>query len=414
VLDSRTARDWLRIGEAAAILGVSEQTLRNWDSSGRLRPRRHPINGYRLYRAQELHALVRNSGVLIDGVDSVDSIDERSSDGAAGGEELAPAHWTAAVALDPKHRPQAWDLPSSTVRRDWRKFPQEAHVIRADGRAYRRFSVEEIAALQGLPRAIAEVPGYTIRQRIAAIGDAVPPPLAAAVAYAIREAGLTHHHAIEICSGVGGMALGVENAGFRHLAAVERDPIAAGLMTAIGTMPAKRVHVQDARAFDFDSVRLDTGLLCGGPPCQPWSQSGQRRGARDERDLMGWVPELVGRLAPEAFMFENVPGLLSAGNADYLRQLVERLRRPQGPRYGVAIALLNAADFGVPQTRRRIFIVGLRERSNACVHEVFDHAASSRTHHGPADHGVGPAPWRTVGDAIRELPDPGGWRRWPA
>src|SRR4051794_19111166 len=111
------------------MLGVTEQTLRNWDRHGRLPASRHPINGYRLYRVADVRELVHRHPRA--------AAEPDLGEAALTEEDLPAAHWSAAVALDPKHRPQAWDLPATTVRRDWRKFPQEAHVIRADGRAYR-------------------------------------------------------------------------------------------------------------------------------------------------------------------------------------------------------------------------------------------------------------------------------------
>jgi len=116
-------RDYLRIQEAAEILGVSEQTLRNWDRSGKLRVHRHPINGYRLYRATDLHALLRK---LRQGDEGSGDADPRGSQlsldlaGVAPEWEVnertyseptsaPPCHWRAEVALDPKHRPQRWD-----------------------------------------------------------------------------------------------------------------------------------------------------------------------------------------------------------------------------------------------------------------------------------------------------------------
>lgn len=406
MLAARTARDWIRIGEAAGLLGVSEQTLRNWDRSGRLPARRHPINGYRLYRAAEVHGLLRET----DTPGTQRPVASSSED-----EGLPSCHWDMRVALDPKHRPQVWDLPSSTVRRDWRKFPQEAHVIRRDGRAYRRFTPAEIALLQGLPESAVPADGHTVRERIAAAGDSVPPPLAQAIGTGLtRSVELASRSAIEVCVGIGGMLRGMQAAGFEHLAAIDRDEVAHDLLVGSGEIPAQEAHLADVREFDFGTLETSSlGLLCGGPPCQPWSQSGHRLGTLDKRDLMGWLPTLVSQLRPEAFVFENVPGLLTRQNRSYLASLISRFRRPApGLQYGVAIGLFNSADFGVPQIRRRIFLVGLRGRSNGCAHRVFDAAFRERTHRGPDALVDDLPPWRTVGDALEDRPDPGGWRRW--
>src|SRR4051794_1025748 len=118
------------------MLGVTEQTLRNWDRQGRLTPFRHPINGYRLYRMSDLANLLRDLRQPNDGDDPLprtdlrivqdEVLDLRLVDDEVAGYE--PCHWSLDVALDPKHRPQQWTAPSTTVRRDWRKYPQEAHV----------------------------------------------------------------------------------------------------------------------------------------------------------------------------------------------------------------------------------------------------------------------------------------------
>ena len=406
MLAAQSVKQWLRIGEAARLLGVTEATLRNWDRAGRLRPRRHPVNGYRLYSIMQIRDLLE-----------AEDLDQAHAVSEAGHEdlELPPGHWDPKVALDPKHRPQAWDLPSSTVRRDWRKYPQEAHVIRQDGRAYRRLTPPEIAALQGLPSDCVEHADLTHRQKIAAIGDAVPPPLAEAVARALLDVLPDVRRAsVEICSGVGGMARGTSRAGFDHLAAVDRDEPATELFRRASVIAPDRIYCADVRDFDFSEFVGRTGLICGGPPCQPWSQSGHRLGTVDERDLMGWMPQLLDYVRPEAFLLENVPGLLVAGNRPYLESLVARLRQPaEDLRYGVAVAQLNAADFGVPQLRRRVFFVGLRDRPSGLAHRVFDAAADYRTNRGPGDYSGPSAPWRTVGQAIGHLEDPGGWRRWP-
>ena len=405
MLATQSVKQWLKIGEAARLLGVTEATLRNWDRSGRLRAHRHPVNGYRLYSITQVRDLVEDRDVETAGIE--DAVADRHG--------LPPGHWDPLVALDPKHRPQVWDLPSSTVRRDWRKYPQEAHVIRHDGRAYRRLSPGEIAALQSLPPECVELEGLTNRERIAAVGDAVPPPLAAALGGGLLDARPeVSRGTLEICAGIGGMMRGLHEAGFEHLAAIDHDEPAIKLLRNSGVLSEPLVHLADVRAFDFSSFVGGVGLLCGGPPCQPWSQSGHRRGVDDQRDLMGWIPDLVGRLSPDAFLFENVPGLLVQGARAYLENLVGRLGRPgRNLRYGVAVARLNAADFGVPQTRRRVFFLGLRDRPAGMAHQVFDAVAARRTNRGPADYSGPAMPWRTVGEAIGDLPDPGGWRRWP-
>jgi site-specific DNA-cytosine methylase len=318
------------------------------------------------------------------------------------------------VALDPKHRPQRWDAPSSTVRRDWRKYPQEAYVLNEDGRRYRRLTVDEIALIQGIDPATVHMADLSDRRRIAALGDAVPPPVACAIAGAINESwSWENTTAVEFCAGIGGLAEGPASIGLEHLALVDHSDDCGALLRHQRPWDPSSVHVADVRTFPFRRLEGRVGLLSGGPPCQPWSQAGHGRGADDERDLLAEVPRVVSEVSPEAFVIENVPGLASEQNLPYLRDVMQQLRNPGGRhRYGVLAATLNAADFGVPQARRRLFIIGLRDAPAAAVYRVFDRVASRATHRDPRLPSDGSPPWVTVGDVLSGREDPGGWRRW--
>jgi site-specific DNA-cytosine methylase len=300
------------------------------------------------------------------------------------------------------------------VRRDWRKFPQEAHLIDASGSRYRRLTVDEIAILQGFDPEIVYGVDLTERERIASLGDAVPPPLARALV-----AGISEHiewqcrTAVEICAGTGGLAEGAAAAGLEHLLLVDNSEVCGALLRRNRHWQAERVVVGDVRDVDFSTFAGNLGLFSGGPPCQPWSQSGLRQGHGDRRDLMGDLPELVAAMRPEAFLFENVPGLASGQNAAYLEALLSRLRRPGSDLcYGVLIGQFNAADFGVAQSRERVFVLGLRDKPASLVSRCFDSVEARRTHHRPGGPNTSLPPWLTVGDVLERRPDPGGWRKW--
>lgn len=143
----------------------------------------------------------------------------------------------------------------------------------------------------------------------------------------------------------------------------------------------------DVRTFDYGEIRGDIELVSGGPPCQPFSLGGKHRGHRDERDMFSEAIRAVRELRPKAFLFENVKGLTRSVFADYLEciklqlayPLVERkcdehwpdhLRRlkrhhssiPYGDlQYDLMVKVLDAANYGVPQRRRRVFFVGIRK-----------------------------------------------------
>lgn len=329
---------------------------------------------------------------------------------------LRPAHWSRSVALDPKHRPQVPFRPSSTVRREWWRWPQEAHLLDLRGRRYRRLLVSEIARLQSFDPSWFDVPGVDDLDKIRAIGDAVPPALAAPVLRALVEVGgIDVGCSIEICAGSGGLALGAASLGFEHQLLVDRWPVSGKILRHEKPWNRDKVAVADIRDFDFRPYKDGIDLLSGGPPCQPWSAGGLRQGFDDERDLLGEIHKTVGVLAPKAFLFENVPGLLTEANRGYLRQILDNLRRPRrGLRYGVAVALLDAADFGVPQRRRRVIIVGIRNAPSSRVFRVFDEVQASATHHSPGTWVAGRKVWNTVSSVIDESAvDPSSWFEWP-
>jgi site-specific DNA-cytosine methylase len=320
--------------------------------------------------------------------------------------ELPPCPWSPRTALDPKHRPQVPQKPSSTVRREWARYPQEAHLLDLARKRIRRLSPGEIVRLQGFDREWFDAPEVPDRDRIRAAGDAVPPPLAFAIGRALAEVrdweNRTH---LEICAGAGGLASGLARAGFETLALVDAWPISGRILRHQRLWKPDRVHVRDVRKFDFSGFGDRVGILSGGPPCQPWSTGGARRGERDPRDLMGEVDDLVAMVRPEAFVWENVPGLIRGAFAEYFEDLMGRLRAPTGDlRYGVLAAVLNAADFGVPQIRQRLFIIGLRGGSTREAMRVFDRIDSLATNKD--------GPWHTVGDILDLDTEHDGWMSW--
>jgi site-specific DNA-cytosine methylase len=321
--------------------------------------------------------------------------------------------WTRAVALDPRHRPQVLDRPASTIRRDWWRAPQEAHLLDEPNNRYRKLVWEEMATLQGFDPAWFSAPGLTKTARISAIGDAVPPPLAAALLDAIS----THwswdsQTAVEVCAGAGGLASAAAR-DLEHLALIDHWDVACTILRTDKPWSPDAVVRGSVADHDWSSLGGQVGLLSGGPPCQPWSQGGRRRGTEDPRDLLGSIHDTVAALGPEVILFENVPGLVSVEGGSYFRTILDRLRRPSADvRYGVMAAIFNAADFGVPQIRRRLFFLGFRDKPLAFAHRVLDDAYSRRTHRAPTVADSSRPVWCTVGDALADRADRGGWRRW--
>jgi DNA (cytosine-5)-methyltransferase 1 len=162
--------------------------------------------------------------------------------------------------------------------------------------------------------------------------------------------------AIDLFAGAGGLSLGLKAAGFHATAAVENNPDAAS--TYENEVGADVIFKSSVRAIDFRSFK-GIDLVAGGPPCQPFSIGGLRQGRRDIRDLLPEFVRAVLEAEPRGFLLENVPGLATEEHREYLREVL----KPILDRYSVSGPLLvNAADHGVPQSRRRMIIVGLRGR----------------------------------------------------
>jgi site-specific DNA-cytosine methylase len=153
--------------------------------------------------------------------------------------------------------------------------------------------------------------------------------------------------------GAGGLGLGLSRAGFRGVWAAESNSSAADTFAA--AFPETIVYCKQLDGHETLPRGLD--LLAGGPPCQPFSQAGDRLGSHDPRDGLPVMLRLVHTARPRAVLIENVRGLGTARHATYLAA-VKRALRDLG--YRVQTQLLQAADFGVPQRRERLFVVALR------------------------------------------------------
>lgn len=187
---------------------------------------------------------------------------------------------------------------------------------------------------------------------------------------------------VEIFSGCGGLAKGLELAGFDHLAFVEFNRWACESLRL--NFSSEIIHETDIRQFDF-SMLPPVDLVAGGPPCQPFSLGGLAKANDDHRDMFPQAIRVIRELKPKAFAFENVKGLLRKSFLQYFNYIILRLNYPDemqrsgetwqehaerldsiiysqysGLKYRTQFKLLNAADYGVPQIRERVFIVGLR------------------------------------------------------
>lgn len=164
--------------------------------------------------------------------------------------------------------------------------------------------------------------------------------------------------AIDLFSGAGGLTLGLKDAGIRALVAVEFRPEA--IETYKKHTPEAEHFCTDLREVNFSKYRGAARLVYGGPPCQPFSTGGLRKGAADSRNMIPAFLAAVEAVEPEAILMENVPGLTVASRIHYLHDTLAAIKKLG---YEASYRVLNAAHYGVPQKRRRLFIVGLRDRA---------------------------------------------------
>ncbi|HVB42811.1 MAG TPA: DNA cytosine methyltransferase [Streptosporangiaceae bacterium] len=274
---------------------------------------------------------------------------------------------------------------------------------------------------------------------------------------------------IELFTGGGGLALAMHEAGFRHLLAVEIEKRACSTLRANKAVPFDSdagapatladswpLAEHDIHRMDFTPWAGAVDVIAGGVPCQPWSLGGAHRGYEDRRNLWPELFRCVRETRPRAIIAENVQGLLRPSFRRYYEYILNELAAPFEQRvdgedwqdhdrrlakaledrsadpersYDVKYMLVNAADYGVPQMRLRVFVVAFRRdlgladwRFPAPTHSeaalLLDQASGRywKRHKIPprlaplprrvplvAD---GALPWRTVRDAISGLPEP--------
>ncbi|MCF8481348.1 MAG: DNA cytosine methyltransferase [Rhodospirillum sp.] len=274
---------------------------------------------------------------------------------------------------------------------------------------------------------------------------------------------------VELFAGAGGLAIGVGRAGFIPSRIVEwdrwccdtlRENRAAGL-DSLRHWPLPQEG--DVRSFTFTDLDGKIDIVTGGPPCQPFSLGGKHQAHADKRDMWSEAVRVVRETRPKAFLFENVKGLTRASFNAYFSYILRQLTHPEivraegeswdshfarlekhysavgsngtGLGYNVVHRVLNAADYGVPQRRERVLFVGFRSdlgiqwsfprpthsrdallwdqvrsdlywdrhrvsmKDRALAERLFNRARKLTSQ--PEER-----PWRTVRDAISDLPDP--------
>lgn len=201
--------------------------------------------------------------------------------------------------------------------------------------------------------------------------------------------------AIDLFAGGGGLTVGLKRAGFRVLSAVELNP--GAYATYKTNHPEVNALKQDIRSVDGQELlrRLGTDsvdLIAGCPPCQGFCSLTSKYQKVDPRNLLvAEMQRLVSEVRPRAVMMENVPGLADKGKV-LLDRMIRELKKMG---YLVEVSVLQVANYGVPQSRRRLVLL---------AGKGFKISLPKQTHFRTPERGQ--KGWRTVGDVLRNLPRP--------
>ncbi|WP_258605510.1 DNA cytosine methyltransferase [Mesorhizobium sp. AR10] len=197
---------------------------------------------------------------------------------------------------------------------------------------------------------------------------------------------------IELFAGAGGLGIGLHYAGFDPVNVVEWDSyccdtIRENKSRGIAAVKKWKVTEGDVRQVDFRPYEGRVRLVSGGPPCQPFSMGGKHGAYDDARDMFPQAIRAVREARPQAFIFENVKGLTRPTFRNYFEYIRLQLEHPEiksrraeewgdhltrleqhhtsgskaGLNYRVVTQVVNAANYGIPQRRERVFFVGFRE-----------------------------------------------------
>jgi DNA (cytosine-5)-methyltransferase 1 len=158
---------------------------------------------------------------------------------------------------------------------------------------------------------------------------------------------------LDLFAGAGGLSQGLKDAGMEVIAAAEWDEDA--LATYKQRHRSARLYTGDIADIDFSEFRGSVHVVAGGPPCQPWSDGGKQLGHEDPRDGFPEFIRAINAIRPPAFLIENVAGVTRGARRVHFLRIIRNL---EDLGYEVTAQVLTAADFGVPQRRKRLFIVG--------------------------------------------------------
>jgi DNA (cytosine-5)-methyltransferase 1 len=227
------------------------------------------------------------------------------------------------------------------------------------------------------------------------------------------------YYAISLFSGAGGFDIGIEAAGFttklctdldfhscqtliNNKEKLKDDPARHFLSEAVIKQKNIKDYTSEEILKDAGLKKGEAALVYGGPPCQSFSVFGLRKGMEDPRGTLLWdYLRVIRDIEPEAFIFENVAGLLTIDDGNIFRTFLDELsKNAEGEKkYNVNDYLLDTASFGVPQYRSRVIVYGSKKHTISCPSKTH------RINNNDADEKLFPA--TTVRDALKGLPDIG-------
>jgi DNA (cytosine-5)-methyltransferase 1 len=257
------------------------------------------------------------------------------------------------------------DAPAYTINTYFGRPGNGCHLhYDYDGGQHRVISQREAARLQSFPDNFIFLGSRTAIST--QIGNAVPPLLAYQIALHLGSPGLF----VDLFSGAGGLALGFKWAGWQPVVANDIDRIALETYSRNVDSSVIVGDIRNSEVFSQIVSRTNTArqinpssklFILGGPPCQGFSTAGNTRSMQDERNsLFKNYKQVIEAINPDGFVFENVMGLLNMQGGYVFEQVKESLRAVTNQ---LSVWKLNAADYGIPQRRKRIILVGLQHNS---------------------------------------------------
>lgn len=201
---------------------------------------------------------------------------------------------------------------------------------------------------------------------------------------------------IDLFCGVGGLSLGFKQAGFNVVASVDHDPTNVEMYSknfadgkCIQADISKITGKQIRSAAKIGNKRVH--VLFGGPPCQGFSMIGKRQQDDSRNSLIYEYARLVKEIKPDYFVLENVPGILMSKMKSIVDSFIRRIKR-SGYSIVEPIRTVNAMDFGVPQRRKRVIILGYRKNLTPPSYSSFINTETSS---------VTPTVWDAIGDLAK-------------